>query len=237
MRFGIIGPMDEEIEKLLSVLENQRCEKLGRHDYVLAEYSGHEVILVKSGIGKVCAAQAASALILKYGADCVINTGCAGGIGRGLKIGDIVLSDCLAYHDFDLTIFGYKLGQVPSFEPLFKADQDLISSALQAAEELKKSADFTPDVSVGTVLTGDQFISQKSRCLEMLKDFPEAKVTEMEGAAVAQICTELNVPFLVIRSVSDTAEGESPEVFNEFVRLAGDNSAELLLALMRIYKK
>ena len=232
MRVGIIGAMDSEVSLIADAISQKETVSVGGRDYICGKYHDHEIILVKSGIGKVCAATAAAALCDHFKADAVINSGCAGGIGEGLKIGDIVLSTGLAYHDVDLKIFGYKVGQLPSYEQYFNADHALIAKAEAVAARLKKESNFAPDVFTGVVLTGDQFISQKQKCLDMKNDFPEAQVTEMEGAAVGQVCTDYKVPFLVIRSVSDTAQGESPEIFEEFVQLAADNSARLLLSLI-----
>ncbi len=233
MRIGIIGPMEEEVTLLKAAIENQSVENIGNREYISGSFGGHDVVLVKSGIGKVCAAEAALALALRFKCDAIINTGCAGGIGDGLKIGDIVLSTDLAYHDFDLKIFGYKRGQVPSYEQYFHADHALIAKAEAVAAKLKADEGFEPNVTTGAVLSGDQFIADKPLCVAMRGDFPEAKVTEMEGAAVAQVCTDFKIPFLVIRSVSDTADGDSPKVFDEFVQLAADNSAKLLLSLIK----
>lgn len=232
MRIGIIGPMDEEVSLLLSVITDQNETVVGGRKYISGKYAGHEVVLVKSGIGKICAAEAALVLILQFKVDAVLNTGCAGGIGEGMKIGDLVLSSKLAYHDFNLCIFGYKRGQVPEYEQYFTADPHLLEVAQKVAANLKAQGKFDPEVRVGVVLSGDQFISEKAVSLDMKKYFPEAQVTEMEGAAVAQVCTDFKVPFLIIRSASDNAEGETPEVFDKFVQLAADNSARLVEGLI-----
>lgn len=232
MRIGIVGPMDEEVSLLKGVITDQKVSTIGNRDYIEGKYAGHDVILVKSGIGKVCAATAALVLILQFKADAIINTGCAGGIGANMKIGDIVVSSGMAYHDFNLTIFGYKRGQVPGYEQIFEGSPMLVQAALDAAKKLKEAGNFTPDVRSGVVLTGDQFISNKQKCLDMLSDYPEGQVTEMEGAAVAQVCTDFKVPCLVIRSASDNAEGEAPAIFEEFVQLAGDNSAKLVTGII-----
>lgn len=235
MRIGIIGPMDEEISLLTAAFDqNASTATIGNHEYLSATYKNHEVVLVKSGIGKICAASAALVLILKYNVDAIINTGCAGGIGDGIRVGDIVLSRKLAHHDFDLTVFGYKRGQVPSYEQYFEADHAMIAKAEAVAARLKKEKNFAPNIVTGDVLSGDQFISDKQKCLNMKQSFPDAQVTEMEGAAVAQVCTDFKVPFLVIRSASDTADGESPKVYEQFVQLAADNSARLVLGLIEV---
>lgn len=229
MRFGIIGAMTEETTPFIKSLENPVTEKVGTHEYVTATYKGHEVVLVTSGIGKVCAAMAVSTLHLKYHVDCIINTGTAGGLGKGLHIGDVVLASGMAYHDFDLTIFGYKLGQVPRYEQIFHSDPKLLATATQAAEKLKADGTFAPYVHQGLCLSGDRFISDKAKGIAMMENFPETLIMEMESAAVGQVCTDFGVPCLIIRSVSDTAEGDSPDDFNKFVDLASENGARLVL--------
>ena len=238
MRIGIIGPMDEEVALLQAAFTIKETQTIGGRTYQVGTYHDHEVVLVKSGIGKVCAATAATVLVNTFKVDAIVNSGCAGSIADQLKIGDIVLSDKLAYQDFDLTLFGYQHGQVPEYEQYFKADHALVAKAEVVGAKLKSEGKFKQpgtkaiNVVTGTILTGDQFISQKEKSLAMKEIFPEACMVEMEGAAVAQVCTDFKVPFLVIRSASDTASGENPDDFNEFVQLAADNSATLLLALI-----
>lgn len=235
MRFGIIGAMQEETAPFLKSLENPVTEKVGTHDYVTATYKGHEVVLVTSGIGKVCAAIAVSTLYLKYHVDCVINTGTAGGIGKGLKIGDLVLATDMAYHDVDVTFFGYKKGQVPRYEQIFHSAPDLIEKATATAESLKKEGLFKPQVHQGMCLSGDKFFSEKAQGIALLKDFPETIILEMESTAVGQACADFNLPCLIIRSVSDTVEGDCPDDFNKFVDLASTNGARLVLATIAQY--
>ena len=216
----------------------KETQTIGGRTYQVGTYHDHEVVLVKSGIGKVCAATAATVLINTFKVDAVVNSGCAGSISDKLQIGDLVLSDKLAYQDFDLTIFNYKKGQVPEYEQYFIADHALVAKAeavaakLKQEGQLKQPGNALPTIVTGTILTGDQFISQKAQSLAMKEFFPEACMVEMEGAAVAQVCTDFKIPFLVIRSASDTASGTSPDDFEKFVQLAADNSAKLLLGLI-----
>lgn len=237
MKIGIIGPMQEEVALLKQVITEQHTVEIGNHTYIMGKIHNQEIVLTQSGIGKICAASAALVLILHFKVDAVINTGCAGGIGASLKIGDIVLSTGMAYHDFDLRHFGYKRGQVPSYEQIFKSDPNLLEKANAVAQELINKQELKVAVVPGLVLSGDQFIADKQKCLDMLHDFPSAQVTEMEGAAVGQVCTDFNIPCLIIRSVSDTAQGDGPKLYEEFVQLAADNSAKLLIALMDYISK
>ncbi len=238
MRIGIIGPMDEEVALLQAAFTIKEPQTIGGRTYQVGTYHDHEVVLVKSGIGKVCAATAATVLVNTFKVDAIVNSGCAGSISDKLQIGDLVLSDKLAYQDFDLTIFNYKKGQVPEYEQYFIADHALVAKAeavaakLKQEGQLKQPGNALPTIVTGTILTGDQFISQKAQSLAMKEFFPEACMVEMEGAAVAQVCTDFKIPFLVIRSASDTASGTSPADFEKFVQLAADNSAQLLLGLI-----
>ena len=155
MRIGIIGPMDEEVALLQAAFTIKETQTIGGRTYQVGTYHDHEVVLVKSGIGKVCAATAATVLVNTFKVDAIVNSGCAGSIADQLKIGDIVLSDKLAYQDFDLTIFNYKKGQVPSYEQYFTADHALVAKAEAVAAKLKQEGKFQqPGDSLPTIVTG-----------------------------------------------------------------------------------
>ena len=166
-------------------------------------------------------------LIEKFKVDAVINTGIAGAVSTKLKIADIVFSTAAAYHDYDITVFGYKKGQVPMFEQYFKADETLLQKSREITSAIKGF-----NVYEGVVLSGDQFISDKAKTRKMIETFPEALVTEMEGAAIAHVCTDLKVPFLVIRSVSDMADDDSPKASVDFMDIAVNNSVKIVCALI-----
>ncbi len=231
MKTGIIGAMDPEVELLLSRLENKKITKFGFCEYAEGYLEGKEVVISRSGIGKVCASATAAVMLANFKPDYIINTGSAGGIGAGLNLGDIVLSEQAGYHDADLRIFGYKLGQMAGHEPYFKADPKLIDAAEQAIKSLN---DFTGKVVKGTVLSGDQFISDPAKKQFFQQNFDKAMVAEMEGAAIAQVASDFKVPFLIIRAVSDSAEEGNSMTYAEFLPLAAKNSAEMVLALLRI---
>lgn len=231
MKTGIIGAMEPEIEILTAKLQNQRCEHRAWADFYCGTISGQEIVIVRSGIGKVCAGGVTALLISDFGVDCIINTGCAGAVSKELKIGDTVFSTRAACHDADLTVFGYKKGQMADQPQFFDADPGLIAQAERAAADLPS---FKGHIRKGTVISGDQFISDRNKRQELTTMFPDALVTEMEGAAVAQVACNCKVPFLIVRAVSDCAYEGDPMTYEEFLPLAAQNCASLILKMLAL---
>lgn len=220
--------MEEEIKLLNEQLENKRETAVANLSFYEGNIGSVDVVLVKSGIGKVNAAIATTLLITFFEADTVINTGSAGGIGEKLKVGDLILSTELSYNDADARAFGYSFGQIPQMPERYKADEATLSL-------LKKAAlDSNWDVKQGLIVTGDSFISDQDNIFQIKNYFKEAMVTEMEGAAVAQTCFQFQVPFVVVRAVSDVADEEASVSFNEFIELAGRKSAEMVLNFIKL---
>jgi len=223
--------MEEEIKRLTEEIADEEVRQIANQTFYDGMISKQPVTVVQAGIGKVNATIATTLLIQVFGAEVVINTGSAGGIGEGLSIGDLVVATSLSYNDADNRVFGYTYGQIPQMPAEFLADQELTQMIEEAA---------TPvgwHVRRGQIVTGDSFISEQSKINEIKNYFPNALVTEMEGAAVAQTCQQFDVPFAVIRAVSDTADEEASVNFDEFVLLAGKRSAELVLALIKDLKE
>ena len=228
MKIGIIGAMAQEVAILQTALTNKTTWEQAGATFYQGMINDQEVIVVQSGIGKVLASITTSLLIQKYEVDVVINTGSAGGIGQGLAVGDVVLSDRLAYHDVDVTGFGYEYGQLPAGMPLYyEADKNLIHKFEQAA----KQADL--QTKTGLIVTGDTFVNSSEKVQTILGHFPEALACEMEGAAIAQTAHQFDVPFIIIRAMSDTAEEEATQSCDEFIIEAGLRSAEMVLAYIR----
>ncbi|MGN0909352.1 MAG: 5'-methylthioadenosine/adenosylhomocysteine nucleosidase, partial [Succinivibrio sp.] len=173
----------------------------------------------------------AALLVCAAGAQRVINTGCAGAVSPDLRIGDTVLSSKAAYHDADLTAFGYPMGQMAGQERFFNADPELMAKAEIAAGNLPE---FKGRVRQGLVVSGDQFINTSARREAIRAIYPDAAVAEMEGAAIAQICTSLHVPFLIVRAVSDEASEGNTANYDEFMPKAAAQSAKLVTALMAL---
>ena len=231
MTIGIICAMDPEALKLIEKLENCEEQVNGFAHYYKGILENHEVVIVRSGIGKVCAAAVTAILITSFKVSVIINSGSAGALDASLNLGDTVFSTGVAFHDADLTIFGYKKGQMAGHELYFQSSPELIAKAEIAADNVPS---IRSHVKKGIVLSGDQFISSQEKKEELCHDFKGALVTEMEGAAIAQVASDFNVPFLIIRAVSDGACEGKPLTFEEFLPLASENSAKLVLALLRL---
>ena len=226
MKYGIICAMEEEIKTLVEKLADKQEQSIADMKYYTGTINGHEVVLVQPGIGKVQAAVNTAFLANNFHVDCIINSGSAGGIGDGMHVGDVVLSTGTAYHDADSTAFGYKMGQMPGQPQIFEADAHLREAVKKAAEE-----NGLP-VREGLIVTGDQFINSTAKIKQIKSIFPDALCSEMEGAAVGQVAHEFNIPYLVIRAMSDVGDEEASQSFDEFVIDAGKRSAKMILTLL-----
>ena len=162
-------------------------------------------------------------LLATFKPDVVVNTGSAGGIGSGLAIGDVVISSGVAYHDADATAFGYLPGQLPQQPQIFEAGMSYVRQIQAAATATGLTS------KVGLIVSGDQFINGKEAIARILKIYPQALASEMEGAAVGQVAKEFHTPFVVIRAMSDVADEQSGVDFDKFVIKAGEQSAAMLL--------
>ncbi|KGQ70421.1 5'-methylthioadenosine/S-adenosylhomocysteine nucleosidase [Chelonobacter oris] len=226
MKIGIVGAMAQEVEILCNKMTGLTSRKVGSCTIYQGNLAGTETALVQSGIGKTAAAMATTALILLAKPDCVINTGSAGGISAALNIGDVIISDETAYHDADVTVFGYAKGQLPACPPTFPSNQALIELAEKALQTQGKSA------VKGLVCSGDVFCNGEQQIAKIKADFPQAVAVEMEAAAIAQVCFAFDLPFVVVRAVSDVADKESHISFDEFLPLAAQQSSEMVLAML-----
>ncbi len=229
MKLGIIGAMPVEVDLLKSKLINCVVEREGTFEFYSGTISNVNVVILLSGIGKVSAAVGTTLLIERYKPDYIINTGTAGGL-QNVKIGDLILGNKIGYHDADLTAFGYSLGQMAQQPAYFKPDNFLSKVILDTVDNLPNKQ----DIYEGTILSGDSFMSDIERVNETRINFPEALAVEMESAAIAQVCKQFNVPFVVLRAVSDLAgEGDS-KAYDTFVKEAGRISAEMILNCIKI---
>ena len=215
---GIIGAVDEEADEIKKEIKDIKEEVISGISFFRGKFNQKEVVFVQSGIGKVNAAITATLLIEKFDVKIVIFSGVAGSLSKDLKVGDVVAGVDVVQHDVDATAFGYKMGQIPQMKQwAFESDKNL----------LEKVQNISHKVILGRILTGDQFISKKDVKIKLGKDF-SALCVDMESGAVAQVCSRLNVKFLIIRSISDSITDESDMEYNSFVKLAAKNSKEIL---------
>ena len=221
-KLGIIGAEQQEIDLLLELLENGREVRRA----ALCFYDGviHDcpVTIVKCGIGKVNAASCAQTLIDLFGVKRIINTGAAGSLDARINIGDIVVSSEVIQHDMDCTQLGYEPGLIPDTGMVFAADEGLQKLALDAGK------DTLSDISMfnGRILTGDQFISGQEKKDWLVSQF-HGLCAEMEGGAIAQVCRNNGIPFLILRAISDKADGSATMDYPQFSRMASVRSAKL----------
>ncbi|WP_019415531.1 5'-methylthioadenosine/S-adenosylhomocysteine nucleosidase [Paenisporosarcina sp. TG20] len=227
MKIAVIGAMEEEVEALRLAIQNPKTTVIANSEYTEGVYAGHDIVLLKSGIGKVNAAMSTSILLHHFKPDAVINTGSAGGFDAELEVGAIVISDEVRHHDVDVTAFGYEMGQVPQLPAAFISDAKLRKIAEEAVEELGQL-----QFATGLIATGDSFMSDPERVNSVRMYFPHMKAAEMEAAAVAQVCYQFKVPFVVIRSLSDIAGKESSISFEEFLPTAAKHSTEIVLKVI-----
>lgn len=227
MKIAIIGAMEEEVTILRDKFENREETIIGGCEFSTGTINGAEVILLKSGIGKVNAALSTAVLLEKYQPDYVINTGSAGGFHASLNVGDVVISSEVRHHDVDVTAFGYEYGQVPGLPPAFEADAKLVEASQKGAQKITDI-----QVATGLIATGDSFMSDPERVEYIRGKFDHLYAVEMEAAAIAQVCYQFKVPFVVIRSLSDIAGKESNISFDQFLDTAAKNSAALVLNIV-----
>ena len=230
MRIGIIGAMDEEVELLISKLENKVEEKLAGCEFFSGSLNGVDVVLLKSGIGKVNAAIGTTLLIEKYKPTSIINTGSAGGFEPSLKVGDIVISSEVRYNDVDATVFGYEFGQVPRMPAFYEPNDTLVKAAEISAKKVGVHS------VKGLILSGDSFMSDEKKVFELKEKFSKAYCAEMEAGAIAQVCYQFNCPFVIIRSLSDIAGSDAKMSYDQFLQTASVNSANLVLLMIEQLK-
>lgn len=230
MKIGIIAAMPEELAYLLQHLDDAREEKVLGNSYHTGKVGSVELVLVESGIGKVMSAMSVAILADHFQVDAVINTGSAGAVANGIAVGDVVIADKLCYHDVDVTAFGYDYGQMARQPLYFESDKKFISLIQESLSKLDQTWH------LGLIATGDSFVAGEDKIKVIKEHFPQVLAVEMEGAAIAQAAHALNLPFLVIRAMSDNANHEASISFDEFIVEAGHRSAQALMTLLQSIK-
>lgn len=227
---GIIGAMEEEVLTLKDKMVIQEVRSIASLEFFVGSLNGKKVVVVQGGIGKVNSAVCTQILIDVFCVDAIINTGVAGALSPELEIGDVVISSDAVQHDFDATSFGYDKGVIPRMKTSeFKSDEHLIKIAKDASNVLSSSV----SVYVDRIVSGDQFIAENKRKAEIIKDF-KGFCTEMEGAAIAQVCYLNSTPCVIIRSISDKADDSAEVNFAEFTKMAALNSCKMLERMLEL---
>lgn len=228
MVLGIISAMSEELELLLKDMSINEEVKKANMTFYKGNLDNKEIIAVVCGIGKVNAAVCAQILISEFKVNSIINVGVAGGIGKNIYPGDLVVGTNLVHHDMDTTVFGDAHGQVPRMDVFdFKCDDKLVSAATAACDEIKEINTFQ-----GRIISGDQFISSVDKIQWFEKEF-DALACEMEGASIAHVCYLNNTPCVVIRSISDNANNGAHMDYEKFIPIAVRNSTIILKSMLQ----
>lgn len=223
-KIGIIVAMQEELEEVLKIMSDIEEKEIYGISFVDGKIEKEKVVVVKSGVGKVNAARTTQILIDKLDVTKVINVGSAGALNPSLNIGDIVIADKLIQHDFDITAFNHKKGYITGVGDYIYCDENLINKFKKAENKL---GDKAYNIKTGTIASGDIFCTEINMKNKIYSKF-NADCVEMEGAAIAQVCYLDKIPFIVIRSISDSPNGNNAIVFDEFVKLASKRCASIL---------
>lgn len=242
-RIAILGAMAEEVELLQSKLKHAKTKEILGFRFKTGKLNGKKVVLAETGIGKANASIVTTLIIKEFSPKTIIFTGVAGAVNPDLNQGDILIGKRLSYHDYgrltndSLKFYPTRNPHTKQLNPqFFLSDSILVAIAGEAAKgiELKKITTDSPQprVSVGTIVTGDTFVASSVAVAGFRRNY-QADATEMEGAVVAQICFQQNLPFLIIRSISDKANEAAPADFQTFKKVAADNSAILVKAIIK----
>ena len=228
-KLAVMGAMEEEIEPLLEYFEDVKVTEFAKNKYYEVNYNGLDIVIAYSKIGKVFASLTASTLIEKFGCDTLLFSGVAGGINPELQIGDLIIANKLCQHDLDITAFGHPHGYVPGGNIYVETSKELNDVAKAVAKEKNLK------VIEGTIATGDQFVHSQER-KNFIESTFKADALEMEGASVAVVCDALNVPFFILRAISDTADMDAGFDFDAFLKSSAKNSANYLIEIIKKLK-
>jgi 5''-methylthioadenosine/S-adenosylhomocysteine nucleosidase len=244
-RIAIMAAMHEELAALLASMPDEQKDTVAGREFWVGHLEGREVVAVLSRIGKVAAATTATLLVERYGVDALLFTGVAGGLGAGVRVGDVVVADALLQHDMDASPI-FPRWEVPLYgRSRFEADAAMSERLRAAAADVLAHADThlgaqalagfgiaSPAVHRGLIISGDRFVSTAAESGALRAALPDALAVEMEGAAVAQVCHDLGVPCAVMRTISDRADDSAHLDFNTFIR---EIASRYSVAIVRRY--
>ena len=231
MKLGIVGAMDVEVATLKEVMENLTVTRKAGMEFYDGVLEGLDAVVVQCGVGKVNAAMCVQILCDCFGVTHLVNTGIAGSLCADLDIGDMVVSRDAMYHDMDATNFGYPMGKVPGMDvTAFPADATMVDYAFRAAEGVNPG-----HTRMGRVASGDVFVADKA-VKNRIIDITGALCTEMEGAAIAQTAYRNQVPFVILRAISDKADDSAEMDYPTFEAIAAKRCAAVTRALAKQLK-
>ena len=223
-KYGIITAMQEEMQEIQKLMKEISFIEIYGLNFIEGKINNKQVVLVEAGVGIVNAARTTQILIDKFDIDAVINVGSAGASNEELSIGDIVIGKKLVQHDFDITAFDHPKGYISNVGQYFNSNKQLIEKIENAIQNLEDS-DFK--ILVGTIASGDIFCTD-IKMKEKIRNKFEADAIEMEGAAIAQVCQLDNVPFIVIRGISDSPNGKNEITFEQYLKKASQRCAQII---------
>ncbi|WP_353094353.1 5'-methylthioadenosine/adenosylhomocysteine nucleosidase [Tissierella praeacuta] len=223
---GIMGAMELEIKLLKDKLNMDKKENIAGFNFYIGSLYGKNIILTCCGVGKVNAASCTQILIDRFSVDGIINTGIAGGLHERVKICDVVISNNVTHHDVNKS----QMEKSFPYRNCFKADEKLIETAINACE-LHKSENW--NYHIGRIISGEDFIGDSEIKRDLIRDYSPHCV-EMEGSAIGHVAHINNIPFVVIRSISDNADNDASNSYNEFETTAANKSAEIVLSMLKI---
>ena len=226
-KLGIIGAMEQEVETLQKQLLDVKVTQKAGSTFYEGTLEGMPVVIVQCGIGTVNAALCVQMLVDCFGVTAVVNTGIAGSLCADLDIGDLVISQDAMYHDFDCCAFGYPAGKVPGMPEAFAADPTLIDLAMASAEQVNPG-----HTKLGRVTSGDQFVCEKAKKAHII-EVTQAQCTEMEGAAIAHAAYRNEIPFVIIRAISDKADDSAEMDYPTFEKIAAHRCAAVTAAMAK----
>lgn len=226
MKIGIIGAIEQEVEGLKAIMENTKIETVSSVEFCSGKINGADTVVAAAGVGKVNAAVCAQSMILTYSPDVIINVGAAGGLSPRLEIGDIAVASSVVEHDMDTTPIGDPRGLISGIDKVYmECDKNIAALMENAAKSIGLNSE------MGVIASGDQFISSQEQRDFIIGEF-NAIAAEMEGASIGHVCTMNNIPFGVLRAISDGANSDSVMDYPTFAKLAAENSVKIIVYML-----
>ena len=223
-KFGIIAAMQEEMQEIENIMDDKEFQKIYELNFIKGKINGNEVVLVEAGVGKVNAARTTQILLDNFRVDAIINVGSAASANDELQIGQIVIGSKIVKHDFDITAFGHPKGYISNVGQFLESDSNLINKMERTVLDMQDNGF---KIKIGIIASGDIFCTEL-KMKEKIRTKFDADAIEMEGAAIAQVCQLDNIPFIIVRSISDSPNGNNNITFDQFLEKASKRCAIII---------